>query len=416
MDIRKAVSWSLLLLLLASCSGGTDVAEVLRRGGGPFEDAYWACLMNGVAQGIPLPQIQEDCALESTVAADAGLGRTRLPGTPDTGPVRTDPSDFDPATVSAACDAGDGRIGGGRRTENIPAVPVGYKGSDTSVGKDARHTNGMEAFGYGTYGGKGVRDEDGNKYIGLSEQESKEQKAANIREALEALDEYTRAKAERDNEKDPKKRAELDKKVADAKKKWDDAYEKAESDPNKYVPGVSEVTREPTPCEEALQAAREFLYECHRTGWESSQCQQLQARLQGCPAPTQIYVDPGIGGFSCAPTIDAEALRNAWVARCELLHRGVLGTNPCAQLKLDPDGRFAEAGSTGFCRPEVDTYVIPDGDGCITVVRVEQFGALNPQTLLVWAINKLGGPVVVLPVRDPVPAPQGPGPGGDPAR
>jgi hypothetical protein len=56
-----------------------------------------------------------------------------------------------------------------------------------------------------------------------------------------------------------------------------------------------------------LQAAREFLYECHRTECKSYECQQLQAKMSHCPDPALILVDPE-QGYTCGLNPDAETL------------------------------------------------------------------------------------------------------------
>jgi hypothetical protein len=166
-------------------------------------------------------------------------------------------------------------------------------------------------------------------------------------------------------------------------------------------------TREPSACEQALQGAREILSECNRNGWKSSQCQQLQAKMYGCPDPTQIFVDPD-AGYVCGGKVDAktkEALKKAWIARCEELKRGVgPEANPCEPPVIDESGRHFKGRIGDVCN-DPHAYILPQSEECVATFVMPTHGT-DLQKLLVFGINKFGGSIWVLPPR-PNPEPGG---------
>jgi hypothetical protein len=394
-------------------------------GGSPLENTYYACLLNGLEQGLSLDQIREDCAIEAIDLSSKGFGDTQLPGAPSTYPHAPDPKDFDPYTVTAACHSGDPLVAGGAAPKE---KPTGYKGSDAvrdsnkvppeKKAKDGQIKIGnstLEGYGYGSYGGKGEKDpETGAAYKGLSKEESMDQKAEAIMKAVEALEKYMKAQQDAIKETDLSKKIDLINEATRLKEAWEKARDKALEDPNLST-NTSMTANDITPCAEALQTAREFLYECHRTDWKYPGCASMQAATNHCPDPTQVYIDPEVG-YACVPAIDTEALKDAMVAECEqLVQFGPDGDNPCHPPRFDGKRPFAPEDTAGnFCESSPLTYIEPGSSSCIKVVEIKPFGEPDIQKLYVWALNKFGGPVVVIPDRDPKP-PVGPGPGGDPA-
>jgi hypothetical protein len=395
--------------------------------GGPLADSYYACLLNGLAQGLPLSQIKDECAIKLLDEAAKELGAdVPADGVPggDIPAGRGSDEPFDPTKITASCHSGDPGISSGRdagvssgkQTGTQSAEVLGYKGSEAHpAGKIKVGKSEWEAYGYGSYGAKGKVDkEDGLEYRGLSKEQSMKEKADAIEAAEKALKAYNDAKEAAAKETDPAKKAELEKNVEKAKKAWQEAHDKANRDPNKKPQGTSRVTQEPSDCERALQHAREVLYECHRNGWRSAQCKELEAAMKGCPSPKQVYVDPDVG-YACAPSIDAEALKNAWVERCQELKRfGPGGDDPCLPPNVDPSGWYAGGTMRDICKPGPQTYIEPGSDMCLTTVTIQPFGQPDIQKLAVWGLDKLGGPVVVFPTKDPSPPPQ-PGPEPRPA-
>lgn len=379
-------------------------SHTLQQGGPGLQNAYYACLMNGLAQGLPLTQVSDDCATKLTAPDGSKPGAGGVGGGGITLPNGGSP--FDPASVSANCASGDPRRG-----QTNSEKPVGYPASSIP-GKGWTKVGGMEGFGYGTYGGKGMKDEDGKEYIGLSKEESVKQKDEAIKAALKALEEYQDLRSRADKETDPAKKAELEKQAKEADKKWREAHDEASKDPNKKEPGFpnSRTAGESSACEMALQSARETLYECNRNGWKTQTCQSLQAKMNHCPDPALIYVDPD-AGYSCGQAMDAEAVKDAWVQRCqEIVKYGPGGDNPCQPPKVAGNGRFVDGSGKDIClNPKA--MVNPDSGVCVATLEVSKFGQTDINQVIVLALDKIGGPIVVLPHT---PRPPSPRPGPEP--
>jgi hypothetical protein len=361
-------------------------------------NAYYACILNDRAQGLSLAQAQDDCLIrlqkDGRPGADnpldaLGLGAKQF---------------FDPAKIVADCTAGSSSV----------SSSYGYQ----------------QTPGWGGYSWGG----NPNDFYGYDKTTSKAMKDQAIQDAKAADQRFTDAEAKADAAQkaynDAKKTGDAAKTAA-AKKAYEDAYdsaqragsdslladEKARKDPNAKPLNNTRPVAGDSPCETALQEAREILYECNRTGWKSADCRQLWARFNHCPDPTQILVDPE-QGYVCGKPIDAAALKAAWVARCEQLKRsGPDGPNPCRPPQLDPSGRFGRGAAAPICS-DPQAYVLPGSRECYTIIEVRPFGEPDLQQLIVWGLNKLGGPVIVLnrnpPSPEPHPGEPGPGGGGSP--
>jgi hypothetical protein len=167
-----------------------------------------------------------------------------------------------------------------------------------------------------------------------------------------------------------------------------------------------------TPCEQALQAARDVIGECERTGWRSTRCQRLQAKMNHCPDPTIMYVDPD-AGYACGAKIDPEAVKQAWVQHCRRLQRpSPDGPDPCEPPSVDALGRYVGGKPLDDMCHSLIALIDPEGPACYGTVEIQAFGQPDLQEILLVALNKIGGPVVVLPNRNPPPpGPPGPRPG-----
>ena len=137
--------------------------------------------------------------------------------------------------------------------------------------------------------------------------------------------------------------------------------------------------------------------------------------MSGCPDPALILVDPE-QGYTCGqkPTREQlEALKNAWVARCEQLKRfDPSGPSPCEPPTFDESQRYGY-GKIGDVCNDPAAYVDPDNNDCVATFEIQAFGEINLQQIAVWGLNKLGGPIFVLPPRGSdltTPKPPGPGP------
>src|SRR5688572_30178658 len=101
-----------LICLLPSCMRQTRSQQVVKLLQYPnLADSFYACLLNGLAQHLPLKQIQDECEIKLLLEGEKGtvVGVER---TPPTGglPGAHDPSNYDPSTVSAKCSAGEAGI------------------------------------------------------------------------------------------------------------------------------------------------------------------------------------------------------------------------------------------------------------------------------------------------------------------
>lgn len=136
-------------------------------------------------------------------------------------------------------------------------------------------------------------------------------------------------------------------------------------------------------------------------GAAATACQQLNARMNGCPNPTQILVDPD-QGYSCGQAADPKAVAEAWSRQCaQVTSPGPDGRTPCAPFTpLGGDGRVYAGGAQNLC---ADTRALIDGGSDMCYVTMD---ARNPLTQsieqLIAVISKqFGGPIIVLPPPRP---------------
>jgi hypothetical protein len=363
-----------------------SVSQELQKTGKFAEDTFYACLMNGLAQSLPLAQVSDDCATQLVGPDGKSPGGTvSFPGGR---PV------FDPAQLTGACGSSNPELGQS-------------SGAGTSD------------YGGYTFGG------DKNHYYQYSQEESLQLKKEAIRD-FEIENQHFKelemaadqAKSELDAAKqtgDAAAIAAAERKAQEANDaakaqaaKAEAASKKAQADPNQRPPSTAE-TAPDSVCTEALAAARETLRECNRNGWKSAACQRLAARMNHCPDPTQIYVDPD-AGYSCGAALDAEGVKDAWVKKCEsTVKPGPGGDNPCKPPKVYGNGRYVQGNSDNVCN-DPRAMVDPDSGVCIGTLEVKKpFGQPGIQELIVLALDKIGGPIVVLP-QGPKPPHPGPEP------
>lgn len=366
-----------------------SVSQTLQQTGKFAEDTFYACLMSGLAQGLSYTQVSDNCATELI------------------GPDGSNPSDgfsipgdssqtFDPAQITSACSIGDSTLG-------------------QSSGSGSTNNYG----GY-TYGG------DKNHYYQYSQAESSQLKQEAIRQFEIEMQHFSELELAADNatkELEAAKQTGNAADIAAAEKqakeataaanaqaaKAEEASKKANADPNERPPAVS-ATAPNSICTQVLAAARETLRECNRNGWKSAECQRLAAKMGGCPDPTQIYIDPD-AGYSCGAAIDAEAVKNAWVEKCESsVKYGPDDANPCKPPNMYGNGRYVQGNSSDLCN-DPRAIVDPESGICIGTLEVKKpFGQVGIQELIVLALDKIGGPIVVLPLGPKPPRPGGPQP------
>jgi hypothetical protein len=369
-------------------AGDGGVLAALAAGGGPLSDSFYTCLLNGFEQGLSFAQIQEECELKLL----------SFPNAVDGGPFGdvTGGPDYDPGqAVTGNCAGGDPTI----------AAPSGAAA--------------ISGWGEYTWGHKSAWQK------GLTEDEARQRKEAAIQEAKDAEAERDKALKEFEDAVDKVEAAEktedevkiqeaLDaaenakKELDKANQKVKDAIQNAQADPNE-ADGYVRAAQDESDCAQSLRETREFLWECFRTNWKSDACQQLQARMNDCPDPEQIYIDPE-QGYSCAPSFDTEELKNAWIAQCEaLVHPVDPDTNPCIPPQPDKSGRYLYEPESNSCGGPL-VLVDPESDSCFATLEVQPFGVPDIQHLIVWGMNHLGGPIVVLPPRGDPTSPPGPKP------
>ena len=363
---------------------------VLTKVGKFAEDSFYSCLLNGYTQGLSPAQARDECATQLLADDQKGFGGS-------IGDIQAGKASFfDPSKITAACNSGDPTRG-------------------QTSGNNTRPGWGNNTWGEKSDQSKGLSKEESNrqKDEAIAHAENETTKFNNLEQKeIEKTEALKEAKKSGDPAKIETAKVEQEaanKAAVEQAGKALEAIEKAREDPNQKPMPVGRPVAGESPCEQALQSARELLRECHRTQWKDFRCQQLQASMSGCPDPTLILVDPD-QGYSCGAKVDPEAVKNAWVAKCEKRVKfGPDGPNPCEPPMIDRAGRFGQGKMGDICgNPYAQTD--PNQDECSTVTIGKQFGEIDIQELIVVFLNKFGGPIVVIPTN-PNPPPR---PGPDP--
>jgi hypothetical protein len=381
--------------------------------GGPFaEGSFYECVNTNYRLGLTMAQVLEVCAVRAEQDMLDGYGGDVINTVLDD----TGIDSFDPAAVQASCSVGDPELS----QSGSKGDPKPLWGSKPTTWLYPRDANGMpnadgipllhpDAKGrpkmvdgkfvplYGDYswGGKGATayDKDGNRvgtYKGLTHAESEKLK----REALAKL-------------------AEARKKYAAGEISYSEleaAEKEAEADPNIQPDSPNNSrTADSSMCQTVLTSARETLRECNRNGWKSAECQKLNARMNGCPDPTLIYVDPD-SGYQCSAKVDPQLVIDAWVEGCKSVTLPGPDGDPCAPPKpLDGAPLMWNAGND-ICFNEVAYVGDPEDAECLGTIKIDD--SMNPDIheIILYALDRFGGPIVVLPIRDPLPPKAGPEP------
>jgi len=202
-----------------------QVTAILAKGAPFSQDFFYECVLNEYAQGIPLKQIQEDCEIKLSENDKKGFGKEDL-----FGPFVRNSAWFDPAKVTAACNAGDPRRAAGKDKSVVDGA-----GDIQFNFWDGKQVD----YGRYSWGGKDQCDSNGC-YQGLSEEQSEKLKTDAVRKAKEAYEDFLAAKQVA--AQDPRNKA----KQADAKQKEreaNDAEDAAKRDPNKVDRVVVNVNR-----------------------------------------------------------------------------------------------------------------------------------------------------------------------------
>jgi hypothetical protein len=383
-----------------------SIVQTLARGGESLSDAFYTCLLNEHAQGIPFQQIEHDCEAKVDKSLGTGADATRLGAVPR--------KDFDPASVQADC-APNERVAEGSGEQKTS--PYGWyswgKANQYEKGLTEAESRAAKEQAIKEYEAAQREEDQADEKVRKAEAEEKKAQAA-AEKAAKAGDKQKAEAAKKAAQEAEQKTEAAAKNSRASHKNAEDKRKEADADPNQKEVPVGESSREASECEQALQNAREILFECNRTGWKSADCQQLLARMHDCPDPATIYVDPELG-YSCGEAIDPEALKAAWIEHCERLKDPGPEGHPCTAPTVDGDAHYVLAGKiaelTNICKNPY-AHVDPGESDCVATVEAKPFGTPQIHQLTVWGLNHLGGPIVVLPDTTGQTPPH-PGPGGD---
>lgn len=205
----------------------------------------------------------------------------------------------------------------------------------------------------------------------------------------------------------------------DLEKYWDNEATEAFRELDKRCPsGCPGVPRtvpdEIAGCAQALATAREILRECARTNYQGP-CVEFGAKLRGCPNPLYAYVDPS-QGLVCEEEVDPNAVVTAWRERCEQRTTpGPEGGSPCTPPE-PPEGGVVAGGATAPCS-DPRAMIDPASDACFVPLQVmspDGVGGTSVEEVILVALQRLGGPIFVLPPSGPSPFPPGPDPAPSP--
>lgn len=370
----------------------TPVAKLITAGGPFAEGSYMACIHSYAAEGLPMSQVYELCATQLSAQSAVGFAG----GAPFTMPSSGGQA-LDMGAVPNGCGQVDQR--------------QAFGGSTWPYVQDEGPLAGIHRYGRFTWGVA-------PGYLGLTELESSQIKGERV-VAAEKL--YLAWAAARELARKTGKTADYHA-AQNAWAAYQAARKLALQDPNlaprhgghnedpdathdgdEGTTGThdAEATAPNSACAMVREAAREMVAECHRTGWKATPCQQLHAKMNGCPDPTRIYVDPD-AGYACAPTVDPQLVIDAWTRLCEQnTTSGPEGGSPCHKPDPSASGRTMQGDDRVLCGNPI-ALTDPETDGCIAAIVVDTFGDTDIGGLIVWGQGVFGGPIVVLPQRDPL--------------
>lgn len=383
---------------------------LLESGHAQAQTGYLACLRDGVHQGLSPQRAADVCATQLMEDIGVGLGGDPIAGFGDAVGA------FDPGKIVDACGASDPERAQDTSVHHVSWLYVDHTKYLKYENGRAVKANGddfMSQYGSFSYGGDPSKrlNADGEPlkpgqeawhYLGMTREQSQAIKAEWIKEADEAKAAW---RAAEDAAKADPGNKEKRQKADAALKKWEDADRKASSDPNFQPKSTTQDAGEASACDMVTTAAREMLRECHRNAWRSAECQELHARMNGCPDPTQILIDPD-AGYVCAPAVDPALVAAAWQARCEeLTTPGPDGSSPCVPPDVQGHGYILER--SGDICSDPRAYVDGDSGVCVRTLEADGFGDPDVRSLIEIALARFGGPIVVIPSPAPAPFPLG---------
>jgi hypothetical protein len=165
---------------------------------------------------------------------------------------------------------------------------------------------------------------------------------------------------------------------------------------------MSQYTVQDSSCEDRLAEAEEFVRQCRLKGFKSNpDC----ARLTGNCTPDLILVDPE-QGYVCAPHVDAKAVKKAWTTGCNsTVTPGPNGQSPCNKVDIQGGTLLISDSAQDICKPGNPlAYIDPGSDICLAKIGKPKLPTVpnGPTTALVGvSFSQLGGPMVIVPVNVP---------------
>ena len=166
------------------------------------------------------------------------------------------------------------------------------------------------------------------------------------------------------------------------------------------------VARPVTEGQSLCQQISEFVGECNRDGWTNPDCKAFLDKMNGCLDGT--VADPADPAEPCSiPPVDAETAKEVFLLHCWALKKPVPGEDPCS--KNIPGLAFVYQIRTGAggLDPCNDPHVRHTGEDCYPTFTLVKFDEVDINELQKWGLDKLGGPIFII----PKPAPE---PGTDP--
>lgn len=368
--------------------------------------SYHQCVQDAVRQGLSPKQAIESCSTNLMDDMNAGFGGPPIEG------LGAAAAAFDPQAVVKACTSGNPETSDTKAPVR-PPVTIPWSSVEPKHVLVTKEGDVVEEYGGFSYGGdpsKGY-DKDGGKldideevyqYQGLSKEESQAIKEQWVKDAETAKQEWKDAQKALDADPSNKQKEE---KRDKAFMNYLKASDKASQDPNLQPLPHSSTTNDPngSVCEQVMQSVRELLRECNRNGWKSADCQILHARMNRCPDPTKILVDPE-AGYVCAESIDPVAVADAAQKRCEQITTpGPDGGTPCVPSNISEDGAYMHGGeSDDICR-DPRAYTDAETGVCIRELQLDPFGQADIKQILQFGLGTFGGPIVNIPLPPPPP-------------
>ncbi|MCI0451594.1 MAG: hypothetical protein L0Z51_04270 [Candidatus Latescibacteria bacterium] len=177
------------------------------------------------------------------------------------------------------------------------------------------------------------------------------------------------------------------------------------SPPGDWVPPDDDtaVARPATEGQSLCQRVSEFIGECNRDGWQSPDCKVFLDKLNGCLDRT--VADPADPAEPCSiEPVDPEKAEEVFLLHCWGLRNPVPGEDPCTRTISGLAMEYKIRTGGGGLDPCDDPYVRHTGEDCYPTFTLVKFGEVDINELQKWGLEKLGGPVFIIPKPAPDPS------------